>query len=458
MRRQRSRRADATRWIRRAIWRAVVAGIVTALFSGSPALTQTCPGDCSGDGFVTIDELLKCVNIALDSSTVSECPPCDSHGDGTVTVDELIQGVNAALVGCQTALTARGRCMRPGPAGLAPCAPGAMVSVLRCDDRRTCLSGPTGSTLLNTGVVGSDGAFSISVDGNQGTGTPVIVEAAVDAGTTYRIVDFGSVGSGGAGGRGLGGGAALDDLLIDPVSEAAVLVLDSSGLESFADAGVVEVIAAVRSANEGATFAGLDSATAAALATQTAQSDPAVEQTIQRDRMVLVNIAREGTVAASSVFGNDQFPAQLAVDGDRGTSWFSNGASDGPEETFRWTGTHDDVIASIAVLSNAQNADPNTRTFGFGSLRIQVLTASGSTVLDVTRDLPGATDPDIEVFPEVTGRAVLLTFSGHDDPTCGGFSELQVVARRPTGFSCAPGWSAWASRMSYRCSSVVASS
>jgi hypothetical protein len=63
----------------------------------------TCPGDCNGDGQVTVNELIVGVNISLGSAPISECPAFDTSGDGTVTVSELIQAVNAALAGCPTA-------------------------------------------------------------------------------------------------------------------------------------------------------------------------------------------------------------------------------------------------------------------------------------------------------------------------------------------------------------------
>jgi hypothetical protein len=49
---------------------------------------------------VTVDELVRMVNIALGSSNLDSCPPGDQNGDGEVTIDEIIQGVNAALDGC----------------------------------------------------------------------------------------------------------------------------------------------------------------------------------------------------------------------------------------------------------------------------------------------------------------------------------------------------------------------
>lgn len=63
MRLNRLRRATDGRRARRRLSLAVIAGTLMALLLGSlPALTQTCPGDCSGDGVVTVDEILKCVN------------------------------------------------------------------------------------------------------------------------------------------------------------------------------------------------------------------------------------------------------------------------------------------------------------------------------------------------------------------------------------------------------------
>jgi hypothetical protein len=44
--------------------------------------------------------LIKGVNIALGSAAVEACPEFDTSGDGTVTVNELIAAVNRALGGC----------------------------------------------------------------------------------------------------------------------------------------------------------------------------------------------------------------------------------------------------------------------------------------------------------------------------------------------------------------------
>jgi hypothetical protein len=64
------------------------------------AAVPHCTGDCNEDGNVTVDELIKGVNIALGSATIENCPVFDKNDDGTVTVDELVTGVNNALSGC----------------------------------------------------------------------------------------------------------------------------------------------------------------------------------------------------------------------------------------------------------------------------------------------------------------------------------------------------------------------
>lgn len=59
-----------------------------------------CPGDCDGDGEVTIDEILLGVNIAAGLRSLEDCRVFDGSLDDEVTVDEIIAAVNAALLGC----------------------------------------------------------------------------------------------------------------------------------------------------------------------------------------------------------------------------------------------------------------------------------------------------------------------------------------------------------------------
>jgi hypothetical protein len=142
------------------------------------------------------------------------------------------------------------------------------------------------------------------------------------------------------------------------------------------------------------------------------------------------SIAGEGSVEASSIF--EGFPVSLSVDGDRSTSWFSTGpGAGGSPSLYRWTGTRDDLITTVSVLSNAQHSEPSFRTgFGFGSLTVQVLDANDNVVFEETVALDGTPDPDVVVQPGVVGRTVVLSLSGHEDPGCGGFSELQIEAVR----------------------------
>ena len=73
----------------------------TATFTAVPTSTPIpCAGDCDGNREVTVDELLKCVNIALQNVDVLACPACDVDRDGAVTVNEIIAGVNNALGHC----------------------------------------------------------------------------------------------------------------------------------------------------------------------------------------------------------------------------------------------------------------------------------------------------------------------------------------------------------------------
>lgn len=74
----------------------------TPAASNTPAATPTalvgCTGDCGSDGSVTIDELVRGVNLALGAG--GTCPAFDVNGDGAVTIEELVRAVTVALNGC----------------------------------------------------------------------------------------------------------------------------------------------------------------------------------------------------------------------------------------------------------------------------------------------------------------------------------------------------------------------
>src|SRR6185369_1131857 len=51
------------------------------------ALAASCVGDCNDDGVVTVDELVKGVNIALDSLALDQCPRFDCRETGRIAID-----------------------------------------------------------------------------------------------------------------------------------------------------------------------------------------------------------------------------------------------------------------------------------------------------------------------------------------------------------------------------------
>ena len=81
----------------------MLSSIVTANGWAQSGTLTGCTGDCDGDGAVTIDEVLKGVNIALGLAPLHECSAFDCNSDGQVTVDCLVKAINAALNGCTPA-------------------------------------------------------------------------------------------------------------------------------------------------------------------------------------------------------------------------------------------------------------------------------------------------------------------------------------------------------------------
>ena len=99
----------------------VAVGCTALLWSSVSSAQPACPGDCNDDNTVAINELITCVNIALETSAVSTCPTCDVNGDGMVAINELIAAVGVALLpSC--------------PTGGATCGDGTMQTGEECDD------------------------------------------------------------------------------------------------------------------------------------------------------------------------------------------------------------------------------------------------------------------------------------------------------------------------------------
>lgn len=64
--------------------------------SAQVTVTAGCTGDCDRDGTVTIDELLRGVQLALGTPTL----PCPAYGSTPVTIADLVGAVDNALRGC----------------------------------------------------------------------------------------------------------------------------------------------------------------------------------------------------------------------------------------------------------------------------------------------------------------------------------------------------------------------
>ncbi|MFN8383530.1 MAG: protein kinase [Anaerolineales bacterium] len=138
------------------------------------------------------------------------------------------------------------------------------------------------------------------------------------------------------------------------------------------------------------------------------------------------DVTSEGTVEASSIF-DSTFPASLGIDGDPTTSWFSAGPDTDGTSTYVWTGSQEDFIATIELISNRENKVDDFRTgYGFEWATVQVYTAQDKLVFEESVSLAGTPDPDILVTPNVVGQWVRFVFTGSEAPDCGGFGELKI--------------------------------
>jgi hypothetical protein len=72
----------------------------TALPTATATADPACAGDCSGDGTVTVSEIVTLVGVALGSTESSACGRGDLDGDGAIRIAELVAAVNALLDGC----------------------------------------------------------------------------------------------------------------------------------------------------------------------------------------------------------------------------------------------------------------------------------------------------------------------------------------------------------------------
>lgn len=63
-----------------------------------PHGVDLCVADCDGSDSVTVEELVRCVNIALGQFQLSQCPACTAGT--TVAIPQLIMAVSNSLNGC----------------------------------------------------------------------------------------------------------------------------------------------------------------------------------------------------------------------------------------------------------------------------------------------------------------------------------------------------------------------
>ena len=179
-------------------------------------------------------------------------------------------------------LVVSGTCMEPGPQGLVPCTSGTMVTAFLCTGS-SCA--PDTLVELGTTQVGANGQFTFVLDGRQVAGQALVFDATIvpaagapttkrraanDTAVHYRIIDFGPVGA-----------VTTLDVMIDPISEAAVRLLEENGAQHYSDQGVQDVVQAVRTADHNIDFGGVSAADAANLATEMARPDPLVQTALQ---------------------------------------------------------------------------------------------------------------------------------------------------------------------------------
>lgn len=149
-----------------------------------------------------------------------------------------------------------------------------------------------------------------------------------------------------------------------------------------------------------------------------------------------VTATDDGAVQASTVFdgGDPRYVAAKAVDDDLTSSWFSNGPASetNGEAKYTWSANQVECISRVTMIGNGQHPD-FPEGFGFGQVTVEVYEGAVDTAnlrFSQAINLPGTPDPDAVVTPNVRGDIVRLVLSGHEDPSCGGFGELIINARR----------------------------
>jgi len=144
----------------------ILAGVTPAEVRATGA--AFCVGDCNGDGMVTVDELIRGINIALGTLSVDDCPVFDSSGEGMVTVDEIVTAVANGLNGCPAVSSTPTPTMAPSATPTATQIGPVPVRVLAVTD------GPFGNpntiiTSLGTPIISPLGFVVVTAELTEGS-------------------------------------------------------------------------------------------------------------------------------------------------------------------------------------------------------------------------------------------------------------------------------------------------
>jgi len=225
--------------------------------------------------------------------TATMTPTATNTQAGTATPTRVAPATATATPGDDIAIS--GRVLVAGPNGLTA-GQNLPVAGFGCESRGECLANP-GAPLGQT-VTSTTGEFTLDIPADVVQRRIMLLIEAVVGGVRCRLVltpDALSPSAAPAVPAGEQGPA--DVVTVDPVSEAAVRLLDAAGLENYDDDGVNAVIAAVRDANAGTDFAGLSAEAANDTAERVAASDPTVQMVRQANRLSCVgDCGGSGTV------------------------------------------------------------------------------------------------------------------------------------------------------------------
>jgi hypothetical protein len=248
------------------------------------AAAQQCPGDCGGDDYITVDEIVLLVNIAIGAKAVVDCEAGDINRDEEVTVDEIIVAVRKSLDSPD--LEAIGSCMVPGPdeqRPLEPCRDGTPVDVYRCLDRDNCRKDPAARRFalrvnVGEGVTAGQGAFRVGPFPDcLGTAT-YYFEARPSVQDSLSTIDYGPVGNLPVPRR-----SAAEDprvVTLSPLTEAAVRLADERGLANFGTETFNDLVRSVSDNTPAAVYVGRAVGEASAAITTVAAGDEQVRATL----------------------------------------------------------------------------------------------------------------------------------------------------------------------------------